>query len=127
MLNRSTGHVMKQRDCSFDSMSNAELWEFYTELGSKLAAKLEAEATLLQHRLNKLHRRVDAAMPASGKAKRKRAVAAKFRNPRPPFQTWSGRGTQPRWMKDALSLGETLDSLRIKALAPRQDGEAHPA
>ena len=126
MLNRSTGHVMKQRGCSFDSMSNAELWDFYTELGSKLAAKLEAEATLLQDRLNELHRRVDAALPARGKAKRKRAVAAKFRNPRPPFQTWSGRGTQPRWVKDALGRGETLDSLRIKALASRQDGEAYP-
>lgn len=118
---------MKQRDCNFDSMSNTELWDFYTELGSRLAAKLEAEAALLQHRLDELQRRVDAAAPARGRAKPKRAVVAKFRNPRPPFQTWSGRGTQPRWVQEALRHGATMDSLRIKALAPRQDDEAYPA
>lgn len=118
---------MKQRDCNFDSMSNTELWDLYTELGSKLTAKLEAEAALLQHRLDELQRRADAAAPARSKAKDSGAMAAKFRNPRPPFQTWSGRGPQPRWIKEALSHGETLDSLRIQALIPRQHGEAYPA
>lgn len=116
---------MKQRDCNFDSMSNTRLWDFYIELGSKLAAKLEAEAALLQRRLDELQRRADA--PARGRAERKRAVAAKFRNPRPPFQTWSGRGTQPSWVKEALRDGLTMDSLRIKALVPWRDGEAYPA
>jgi DNA-binding protein H-NS len=127
MLNRNTVCVMKQRDCNFDSMSNSELWDLYTELGSKLTAKLEAEATLLQTRLDELQRRADATAPACVKAKRRGAVAAKFRNPHRPFQTWSGRGPQPRWLKEALSHGETLDSLRIQALVPRQAGEAYPA
>ncbi|WP_442895567.1 H-NS histone family protein [Bradyrhizobium sp. AZCC 1719] len=62
-----------------------------------------------------------------GTDKRKHGAAAKFRNPHPPFQTWSGRGTQPRWVKDALERGATMDSLRLKALAASQNEEdTHP-
>jgi DNA-binding protein H-NS len=31
---------------------------------------------------------------------------AKYRNPVDPGQTWSGRGRQPRWFKDALASGK---------------------
>ena len=85
---------MKQWDCDFESMSAAELWDFYNELGSKLAARLQAEATLLQQRLDEIQRRVFV-QTAQGRGKRKHAAVAKFRNPRAPFQTWSGRGIQP--------------------------------
>ena len=40
------------------------------------------------------------------KAKAKKAAApAKYRNPENPSQTWSGRGRQPAWYKDALAKG----------------------
>ena len=108
---------MKQRDCNFESMSTAQLWDLYNELESKLAAKLEAEATLLQQRLDEIKRRVGVPT-ARAREKRKHAAVAKFRNPRPPFQTWSGRGTQPLWVRDVLGHGGTMDSLRIEAVAP---------
>ena len=117
---------MGRRDCNFGSMSTAELWDLYIELGSKLAAKLEAEATLLQQRLDEIQRRASVP-PAPARGKRKHAAMAKFRNPRPPFQTWSGRGTQPLWVRNALEHGGTMDSLRIDARVPPQDEEAHSA
>ena len=40
-------------------------------------------------------------------------VAAKYANPDNPSQTWSGRGRQPVWVRDALASGKTLDSLKI--------------
>jgi DNA-binding protein H-NS len=106
------GHVVKQRDCNFASMSTAELWDLYNELGSKLAPRLQAEAILLQQRLDEIQRRVFV-QTARGRGKRKHAAVAKFRNPRAPFETWSGRGTQPLWVKDVLEHGGTMDSLRI--------------
>jgi DNA-binding protein H-NS len=120
------GHVMKQRECNFESMSTAELWDLYTELGSKLAAMLQAEATLLQLRLKEIQRRVFV-QTARDRGKRKHASVAKFRNPRRPFQTWSGRGTQPLWVTDVLKHGGTMDSLRIEAFAAPQTIEALPA
>jgi len=37
----------------------------------------------------------------------------KYRNPEDPRQTWSGRGRQPGWIKDALASGKSLDQLAI--------------
>lgn len=47
---------MKRRDCNFESMSTAELWDLYNELGSKLVARLQAEVTLLQQKLDEIQR-----------------------------------------------------------------------
>jgi hypothetical protein len=80
---------MKRRDCNFESMSTAQLWDIYNELGSKLAAKLKAEATLLQQRLDEIQRRVFV-QTARGSGKRKHAAVAKFRNPRPPVPNMTG-------------------------------------
>ncbi|OYW53635.1 MAG: hypothetical protein B7Y80_15145 [Hyphomicrobium sp. 32-62-53] len=41
-------------------------------------------------------------------------VAAKFRNPKKPEQTWSGRGLKPRWLQEALDRGQKLETFRIK-------------
>jgi DNA-binding protein H-NS len=34
---------------------------------------------------------------------------AKYINPDNPTQTWSGRGHQPKWVKEALAKGKTLE------------------
>jgi DNA-binding protein H-NS len=36
---------------------------------------------------------------------------ARFRNPENPEQTWSGRGRQPQWFKEALAGGRSRDDL----------------
>jgi hypothetical protein len=35
----------------------------------------------------------------------------RYRNPNNPSQTWSGRGAEPRWVLEALSLGLSLSDL----------------
>ncbi len=35
----------------------------------------------------------------------------KFRNPANPSETWSGRGRQPGWYKDAIGKGKSPDSM----------------
>lgn len=37
----------------------------------------------------------------------------KYANPADPSQTWTGRGRQPQWIKDALAAGKSLDQLAI--------------
>lgn len=37
----------------------------------------------------------------------------KYRNPDDQDQTWSGRGRQPQWVKDALAANKSLDDLLI--------------
>jgi DNA-binding protein H-NS len=38
---------------------------------------------------------------------------AKYANPADPSQTWTGRGRQPGWVKEALAAGKDLESMAI--------------
>ncbi|MBB3220734.1 H-NS histone family protein [Pseudoduganella umbonata] len=40
-------------------------------------------------------------------------VAARFRNPSDGAQQWTGRGRQPKWVKDWVDAGKSIDDLRI--------------
>ncbi len=46
-------------------------------------------------------------------AKKRKPAAAKYRNPEDKSQTWSGRGRQPVWYKEALAAGKSPDELAI--------------
>ena len=49
-----------------------------------------------------------------GKGRKRKAKApAKFANPGNPNETWSGRGRQPGWYKDAVSAGKAPESMAI--------------
>ncbi|QBX99633.1 H-NS histone family protein [Rhodophyticola sp. CCM32] len=37
----------------------------------------------------------------------------KYANPADPSQTWTGRGRQPGWIKEALTSGKSLDTMAI--------------
>ena len=47
-----------------------------------------------------------------GPASRTRGPA-KFRHPENPQKTWSGRGRQPTWYKEAIEAGTSPEDLRI--------------
>ena len=48
-----------------------------------------------------------------GRGKAKAKVPAKYCNPADKSQTWSGRGRQPVWFKEALKAGKSMKSLEI--------------
>ncbi len=47
------------------------------------------------------------------KGAKKPAAPARYKNPADPKQTWSGRGRQPVWYKEALASGTDPKSLEI--------------
>lgn len=47
-----------------------------------------------------------------GKIEKTKGVA-RYRNPANPSQTWSGRGRQPDWIKDALAKGKSKSDFEI--------------
>ena len=51
---------------------------------------------------------------ATTKGRKLGKVAAKYRNPANPKETWSGRGMQPRWLANETSKGRKLDEFLIK-------------
>ena len=46
------------------------------------------------------------------KGGRKRSTV-KYVNPDDPMQTWSGVGSRPKWVRELLAAGRTLEELRI--------------
>lgn len=51
---------------------------------------------------------------AGEKGAPKKVHPPKYENPHNTQETWSGRGRQPSWIKDALSAGKSLDDFLIK-------------
>jgi DNA-binding protein H-NS len=106
-----------------ETMDFEELWALHEELTKVLAEKITAEKIALDRRLALLNRTIGGdeiggetkdADPNSARAYKYPKVPAKYRNPAPPFETWSGRGKRPRWLADALQRGHVVEDFRIK-------------
>lgn len=74
---------------------------------AKMAALKDLQAVAKKHGLS-----VEEIVGKKGKTK-KAAAPAKYRNPADPSQTWSGRGRQPAWYKEATAKGKSAKSLEI--------------
>lgn len=74
---------------------------------ARTAAMKDLQAVAKKHGLS-----VEEIIGKKGKGK-KPAAPAKYRNPNDPSQTWSGRGRQPVWYKEALAKGKSAKSLEI--------------
>lgn len=107
----------------FDTMSVDEMWQLHEEVSRVLSTRLTAEKRELEKRLAQLRREADPGASASGELhagkegpRRRRKypeVLPKYRNPNQPFETWSGRGKQPRWLSAALKHGQKLEEFEI--------------
>ena len=85
----------------FQSMSLAELWSAHENVHALLVEKIEAELHAVQGRLARVRRPY-------------RQVRPKFRNPENPSETWGGRGHQPKWVRDLLAAGMSIDEFRVE-------------
>lgn len=68
-------------------------------------AALEAKAKEMGFSLSEL---------AGGAKKGNSTGVPKYVHPENPAITWTGRGRQPNWIKDALNEGKSLEDFRIK-------------
>jgi DNA-binding protein H-NS len=50
---------------------------------------------------------------ARGRGKGRSKAAVKYRNPKDPSQTWSGRGRRPLWLVEAVKKGAKLESFAV--------------
>ena len=55
-----------------------------------------------------------AELTGASKKKFKSASVPMYRHPENADQTWTGRGRQPDWMKEALAAGQSKDDFLIK-------------
>ena len=95
-----------------NSLSVDELWKFHEEVATKLEGKILAEKARLEERL----RKIGMAHEATRIDRKRRPyppVRPKYRNPKNPAETWSGRGRLPRWLRPQLRGGRKLADFLI--------------
>lgn len=97
-------------------LSLDELSEIHDVVVAKLGDAMLAEKARLEERL----RRIGMAHEVTRFERKRRQyppVRPKYRNPKNPTETWSGRGRVPRWLKPQLRGGRKLaDFLIAKTL-----------
>jgi DNA-binding protein H-NS len=108
--------------------SKDDLAKERAELEERLAALQAEEAEFDGRRRKELRAEIEEMLSAEGysvadvfgpvsSAKKTNSVnpkaPAKYRHPENPSITWSGRGRQPGWYKDALANGKSADDLLI--------------
>ncbi|WP_316173208.1 H-NS histone family protein [Bradyrhizobium sp. SZCCHNRI2049] len=103
------------KSIDIESMSMDDLLAIRKKINQILGKRVLQERRELQERLKRLDL-VEAQESLSIATSRRKypPVMPKYRNPAEPSQTWSGRGSQPRWMRNALKLGKKISDFEIR-------------
>lgn len=89
-----------------EKMSHAELVELRAEIDRLIAEKQTSERAALKQRLADLAKAQGFSLDEIvGKGRKARgAVPVKYRDPKNPENTWTGRGRMPRWLVAATKV-----------------------
>jgi DNA-binding protein H-NS len=98
------------------NLSVAELRALQAQVAKQLKAAAQQDIAkareeiqvIAQHAGISLHE-----LLKGGVAKKTGKVAVQYRNPGNAEQQWTGRGRQPKWVKEWLNAGQALDALRV--------------
>ena len=86
-----------------EKMSFAELAELRNQVDRMMVGKQNSERAALRQKMTDMAKEhgFDVRELMDGRKKGKGTVAAKYRDPKNPENTWTGRGRMPRWMAAA--------------------------
>jgi DNA-binding protein H-NS len=104
--------VGPMKNSHLKSMAIDELWELHEQIAAKLARELTIKKARLEEQLHK----IGSASNVITSVRRRRPypkVLPKYRNPKNPAETWSGRGKQPRWLTAQLLSGKKANDFLI--------------
>jgi DNA-binding protein H-NS len=107
-----------------EAMPLDDLWTLHERIGKLLSERIVAEKRQLEARLLRLGAGkaargiagadLKAVEPGRKRPRRKYPkVFPKYQNSKAPFETWSGRGKQPRWLVSALKAGNKVEDFEI--------------
>lgn len=95
-----------------NSLSLDELWILHQQVAASLTQKMLLQKARLEERLQKIEL-AEHAIRVDSKRRPYPPVRPKYRNPKNPAETWSGRGRLPRWLRPQLRGGRKLDDFLI--------------
>lgn len=100
-------------------MSYLDLVELKGNIDRAIEAKKIVEKTNIKKKVRELIEGAgfdlgDIVGNGTSKSLKGRKIAPKYRNPKNPEETWTGRGRQPKWLTAELGRGRALKSFLIK-------------
>jgi DNA-binding protein H-NS len=98
-----------------DKMSYTELLKLDERIKAAITEKRISEASATKEQLRAMAEKAGFNInELFGKRGAKKGTGeAKYRNPKDPLQTWTGRGRKPNWLIDAVKKGSKLDSFSV--------------
>jgi len=116
-LNKPHPKRNKMAKVNLKKMSKSELDALEAELAT---AKREREESDIQAAREKVLNLLEkegytfADVFGRGTGRKTGPVKPKYRNPKNPSETWTGRGRRPRWLEAELKKGKSVNSFLIK-------------
>jgi DNA-binding protein H-NS len=102
------------RTANIDKLSYSQLLTLQERIAAAIAERKSADAIATRQQLKEMAEKAGFDInELFGKRGRKGGGAAKYRNPKNPSQTWTGRGRKPNWLVDAVKKGGKLESFAI--------------
>jgi DNA-binding protein H-NS len=105
-----------------EAMPLDDLWALHEKISRFLSERMTAEKRQLEVRLQRLKQAdetygsigLEAISARRARSRRKYPkVFPKYQNSKSPFETWAGRGRQPRWLVSALKAGGKIEDFEI--------------
>jgi DNA-binding protein H-NS len=110
------------------SMSVDRLTMLREQVDAAISSKVAEERRAMQEQLSRLDRLMGGGARSKGAYGGTRGpVAAKYRNPENPAETWAGRGLKPRWLAAALKSGAKIEDFSITAPLKKAPGRRKKA
>lgn len=100
---------------NLEEMSRADLEKLQKDVASALKSFDDRKKREAQAKLEEVARGMGFSLAefTGGKKAKGSGGVPKFQHPENPSKTWSGRGRQPQWFKDAVANGMTEADLAI--------------
>mgnify|MGYP001363847627 FL=1 len=92
-----------------DKMSYTELAELRTQIDRMMVEKQNSERSALRQKMSEMAKQHGLSIEeVLGKGRKgKGSVAPKYRDPKNPENTWTGRGRMPRWLSAVTKGGKS--------------------
>jgi DNA-binding protein H-NS len=99
---------------NIESLKYAELLTLQSQIKDAIAVRKGEERTELKRKLSDLATKNGFSVEELyGKARNKKPSEVKFRHPKDPSLTWTGRGRKPSWLNEAVKKGAMLESFAL--------------
>ncbi|GIT91271.1 trans-acting regulatory protein hvrA [Jannaschia pagri] len=100
---------------NLEDMSREELTKLQKDVAAALKSFDERRMKEAQVKLESMAAEMGFSLAdfAGAKKAKSAGLPPKFVHPENPAKTWSGRGRQPQWFKDAIAAGKTEADLAI--------------